>query len=269
MATLPQKAEIYVGDVFSGVKPALVTISSGAAGTAIYVDGTLLKKAPGFGISSQDLTGQLVIGNPPSTSYNWSGQIKGLAIYDRELTSGEVSGSLADWTNAGQSHSAKSANIVARYDFNEGSGNVVHNRVNSATNLLIPERFFLLHEQFLERPWDEYQPGWHYWKNVLVNVVGFIPLGFCFRAYFFTIAKFKRATLVTIVFGFAVSLTIEVLQAFLPTRDSGMTDLFTNTLGTALGAILCAWGMKHARFSLAGISPYSSEQGREMSSFVE
>ena len=264
-----KKTEIYVGDVFSGVKPALVTISSGAASTAIYLDGRLLKKTSNFVLSIRDLTGQLVIANAPSTSYSWSGQIKGLAIYDRELTDVEVSGSFADWTKGGQPHSAKSENVVARYLFNERSGNVVHNQVDSATNLLIPGRFFLLHEQFLEGPWHEYQPGWHYWKNVLVNVIGFIPLGFCFRAFFFTIAKFKRATLVTIVLGFALSLTIEVLQAFLPTRDSGMTDLFTNTLGTALGAILCAWGMKHAKFSLEGVSPYSGEEGRKMFSFVE
>ena len=96
----------------------------------------------------------------------------------------------------------------------------------------------LFHQLFLEPPWKEYQPTWSYWKSNLINIAGFIPFGFFFCAYWSSIRPIRRAGLVTIVLGTTVSLTIEILQAYLPTRNSGVTDLFTNTLGTAIGVML-------------------------------
>lgn len=232
-----ENAEIYIGDVFTTQKPVLVTITFGNVGTSIYVDGVLVKSVEERDISNRALEGQLVVGNGPSTSYSWSGLVKGIAVYERTLSPAEVSLSFVEWTNRSQPASPGAEGVVARYLFDEGKGNVVHNQADSATDLLIPKRFFVLREPFLERPWDEFRPGWRYWKNVGINIAGFIPLGFFFYSYFSLSEKIKGAAAKTIVLGFAVSLTIEVLQAFLPTRDSGMTDLVTNTLGTAIGVM--------------------------------
>lgn len=251
----PENGEIYVGDVFSGLKPAFVTITSGEAGTATYIDGTLVKRAPNFAISSRELTGQFVVGNSPTTPYSWSGRLKGLAIYNRELSVAEVSRSFLNWEKGGRLDSATSEGVFARYLFDEGKGNVVRNQVDTATDLLIPERFFVLHEWFLERPWDEFRPGWRYLKNVAVNVVGFIPLGFFFYAYFSQARKAEHPASLTIALGFAISLTIEVLQAFLPTRDSGMTDLITNTFGTAVGVMAFRHKAVQAVLAAAGVCP--------------
>jgi len=234
-----KRIRLYVDDVFSHQQPVFVTMSSGPSGTRIYVDGALVKTTPNFRFSSQELTGQLVIGNAPATTDNWSGQLKGLAVYDRGLTTDEVAQHYENWTTGKQADLAASEGAVGIYLFNEENGSVVHNQVDPATDLHIPERFFVLHEQFLERPWDEFRPDWNYWKDVAINVAGFVPLGFFFCAYFSSMQTTRHAVLFTIAFGFAVSLTIEVLQAFLPTRDSGMTDVFTNTLGTVVGAVVC------------------------------
>jgi len=234
-----KRIRLYVDDVFSHQQPVFVTMSSGPSGTRIYVDGALVKTTPNFRFSSQELTGQLVIGNAPATTDNWSGQLKGLAVYDRGMTTDEVAQHYENWTTGKQADLAASEGAVGIYLFNEENGSVVHNQVDPATDLHIPERFFVLHEQFLERPWDEFRPDWNYWKDVAINVAGFVPLGFFFCAYFSSMQTTRHAVLFTIAFGFAVSLTIEVLQAFLPTRDSGMTDVFTNTLGTVVGAVVC------------------------------
>ena len=248
-----EKNEIYVGNVLSLQKAVLVTITSGSAGTATYVDGSLVKRVPNFAISNRDLTGQLEVGNAPSTTYTWSGQVRGLAVYDRELSAAEVAQAFRDWTNADQRNSAAMGSMVARYLFDEGKGNIVHNQVDSATDLLIPENFFVLNEQFLERPWDEFHPGWSYWKNVAINVVGFIPLGFFFYAYFSQVQRCENSVALTVALGFAVSLTIEVLQAFLPTRDSGMTDIITNTAGTAIGVMIFRKGIIRAVMTAMGL----------------
>lgn len=248
-----QTTSVYVDDVFSRLQPMLLTVSSGEQGTAIYVDGMLVKKARDFKFSSRDMNGQLIVGNAPSARNNWCGKLKGLTFYDRELPAAEVAQHFADWTKAKRPNLVKSEGVVASYLFNEGKGNVVHNQVDSATDLVIPERYFVLDQQLLVRPWKEFHSRWSYWVDVGINIAGFIPFGFCFRALFAKIEKVKRATAITIALGFVVSLTIEVLQAFLPTRDSGMTDLITNTFGTAMGAMLCTWILKSNSFERTGI----------------
>jgi len=232
-----KRAKIYVDDVFSHPKPIFLTISSGISGTAVYADGSLVKFS-NFRVSNQDLTGQLVIGNAPATTDSWAGELKGLAVYDHQLNPAEVSAHYESWINGKQTDPAETDAAVALYSFNEGGGNIIRNQVDTGTNLIIPERFFVLHQQFLEPFWKEFHPDWSYWENIAVNIAGFVPLGFCFYAYLRQFPRIGHPAAITIAFGFAVSLTIEVLQAFLPTRNSGTTDLMTNTLGAAFGVMV-------------------------------
>jgi hypothetical protein len=247
------KSKFYIAHVFRKNNPLFVTVTSSLQGTSVYLNGALVRTFPRFGLSSEDLTSQLFVGNNPLVEDGWQGQLKGLATYDRELTETEVAQHYNAWTT-NQGALVENQSLSALYLFNESSGTVVHNQINSETDLRIPEQFFVLHAPFLKTPWAEFQPSWSYWKDVLINIAGFVPLGFFFFAYFVSVRSMKRPVLATILLGAATSLTIEVLQAFLPTRDSGMTDLITNTLGTAIGTMLYSCKPMQTLFATVGLA---------------
>jgi hypothetical protein len=265
----PRTARAYADDVFTSEQSVFFTITSSLRGTNVYFDGKLLGQYPAFKFAMKDFSGRLMIGNAPGVSDNWSGEIRGLAIYGRELSADEVVQHYTTWLH-NNSNAFSGMHAFALYRFNEGSGDVAHNQIEPAADLQVPDRFFILHKQFLELPWDEFYVGWSYWSNLVLNVIAFVPLGFFFCALFWSMTIIERRLLATISLGFAVSLTIEVLQAFLPTRKSGVTDLLTNTLGTALGAMsyryveLYDWRARIVRYLMAFQGPVTQDPTKKM-----
>ena len=235
---------IYMDDVIRRKEPLFVTITAISVGTgfcAFYADGTLIKKSSTFTLTRKDLTGQLVVGNSPVANDSWSGELLGLAIYDKELSPEEISEHSSSWMKLGRPTIVNGNDPVALYPFDDGTGNLVHNRGRSGPDLSIPDHYLLVRPPFLTAPWEEYHPDWGYYEDILINIGGFIPFGFVFCAYLVSVRHRRRAVWITVLLGFTVSLTIETFQAFMPTRVSGMTDLITNTLGTAIGAYTFQW----------------------------
>jgi VanZ family protein len=233
-------AEIYIADVFHQGQLLLLSVTSGVEGTATYVNGALLNASPNFHFSSNEFAGQLVFGTSPIENDGWSGQLRGLAIYKHGLNAAQVASHWKTWSTKGRPDLSRNERVLALYLFDEHQGRVVHDRSGSGIDLYIPERYLIVRQKFLEPPCEEFRRIWS-WKNVGINIGGFVPLGFFFCAYLTMARQMSRPALVTIIMGAVVSFTIEVLQAFLPTRDSGMTDLITNTLGTCLGVLLYRW----------------------------
>jgi len=231
---------VYVNDVFRKIQPLLITITSGEQGTTIYIDGKLARTASWLRMSAADFSGRLVLGTSPVVDDNWSGELRGLAIYNQQLTAIQVFHHFETWTTKGRLIDLDER-VMALYPFDEHVGRTVHDRGGSGIDLYIPEQYVIAHEKVLEPPWKEFYPQWGYWKNVLINIGGFIPLGFFFCAYLSTAPTITRPALATIILGAALSITIEALQGYLPTRNSGMTDIITNTIGTGFGVMLYRW----------------------------
>jgi VanZ family protein len=226
-----------VDQVLEAGKQVLVTVTSGKDNVALYVNGVMARRFSDSGIASGELTGQLVLANS-TVDDSWRGEIMGLAIYSRELTPGQVREHSQSWTPEQEPLSAGEQALTARYLFNERDGNIVHNQVDPATNLIVPAKYFVLHPAFLRPTWAEYSHAGSFWEDLGVNVCGFVPVGFVFFAYFSAVRHLRHPALMAVLMGLFLSCSVEVLQRLLPNRDSGMTDLLTNTTGTALGVLL-------------------------------
>lgn len=232
-----------VNGVFRNKKSVFVTVTLGKRDTSVYVDGVLAKVSPILGASTNNITGRVVLGNSATFNDSWSGKILGLAMYQRQLGPAQVAQHYESWTKDLQPALAQDESPVALYLFKEGRGSVVRNEVDPATSLTIPDRYFVLHPRFLSSPQHEYHATWGYWEDIAVNIAGFIPLGAWAVVYFSSVRVVKSPAVIAILMGFSTSVTIEVLQSFLPTRSSGMTDIITNTLGTVIGVMLCRWSV--------------------------
>lgn len=232
-----------VENVFSGGKRVFLTITSDKSNPKLYVDGTLAGTSSDPGIISRELIGRLVLANSTDDD-SWTGDVTGLAIYGRQLDSSEVVRHVQTWTRGEGASLVTDPSLTALYTFQEREGRSVRNLVDSRTSLTIPTKYFVLHHAFLRPTWEQYRyvryfwNRWSLWEDLAVNVFGFMPVGFVFFAYFSSVKRIGHPVLVVVLLGFFLSFTVEALQWFLPTRDSGMTDLFSNTSGTALGALL-------------------------------
>jgi hypothetical protein len=231
--------KLYIDHVFRKSDAILITITANAESTSIYLDGNLAKSVPEYGLTHLDLEGQFVLGAAPVVDDRWSGKMLGLAAYNKALSAEEVLQHYRGWTQEGQPSMDVDNSTAALYTFSERKGKIVHNKVTSNPDLTIPNRFAVLGQVLLMPPWKEFSPGWSYYKYVIINIAGFIPLGFFFYAYLRNGARnYREGPFRTVLLGFLTSLTIELLQAYIPTRQSGMTDLITNTLGTYVGVAL-------------------------------
>ena len=256
-------ALFYVNRVFQKNKPVVVTVTVDQEQTAVYINGVLSEAFRLLG-AWNNLTGRVVLANSPVIDDSWTGRILGLAIYQRELMPSEIAADYASWVAKRRPTASAEKDAAALYLFDEHSGAVAHNKLDPATGLTIPKNYFIVHPRFMRAPWKAYHPTWGYWQDVGVNIAGFVPFGFCVFAYLSLMRVIRHPEIATIVLGSLTSLSIELLQVFLPTRSSDVTDLITNTLGCVIGVIICrsaigrTWLTK-AQATVARAKPCQSE----------
>lgn len=241
-----------LGHAFPLNQPSLIIISSGPKGTVVYINGKQAHTFPHFLVLRQELSGLFVFGNSATDFSPWLGELRGAALYAKEITPAEASQHYNDWMTPSSTPDLTAA--VARYDFNDLQDSEIPNQVNGAPNLQVPKVFRVPDKVMLKSPLQEYRNDGQFYRDFLINVIGFIPLGFLLCGYW-TLTKNPRFAFVCSVLTCAAfSFSIEVAQAFIPNRGSGWTDVISNTLGGLVGAILAGAWLKFAALGRREVS---------------
>ena len=94
---------------------------------------------------------------------------------------------------------------------------------------------------FLTAPFPKYWTGF----DVGINMLGYAPLGFLLALSALRSRRVAWAVSVAVLGAALLSLTMETLQSYLPSRVSSNVDLLLNTLGAWLGAC-CAWALERS-----------------------
>ena len=232
---------IAVNQVFQNPKEIFLAITTGQEGTKVYIDGRLIneKKDLKLEIPNRGKTSRLILGNSVYGDNFWRGDIFGLALYGYELTSEQVELHFNIWSKDREFSFARQGRPLLFYSFDEKKGVRAINHANGNHQLIIPTRMRILKKKILVPPWTDLKLNKSFIQDFVINLVGFIPLGFILSATFMELGGTikKRVILITVVLCFAISLIIEVTQGWIPSRSSQILDLILNTSGALIGSM--------------------------------
>jgi len=188
-----------------------VAICSDEKRMSIYVDGTIAIDKPGFNAPLHlEFPGpaRIALGNSPSGKNPWRGELYALSIYPKALSPEEIRSPIA----------------------NELIGN----------DIVIPAVFRAPKKQVLLPPWEIEKINRSFWWDEIVNILGFIPFGMAICQWLRKDdGRQRRSTvIIAVMLGAVISLLIELLQVYLPSRDSSLTDVTNNIIGTYIGTFL-------------------------------
>ncbi len=253
--------EIGVENILNKDTTHLITVISNGEKTAIYIDGKPAKRSRLFSLipKEQRLSGQLVLGNSPEGKNPWNGTFLGVAVYADMLTSQEIRDHVHAWQKRGQplvsnEHaglqadkptSLRAVKPIALYLFDKHSNDKIRDRARAHNDLLIPATFKPLRRTSLGMPERDQWFSRPNLKDVAINIIGFVPLGFFFPAWLRRVKNLPAPCIygITLLIGACLSLAIELIQVYLPARDSSLMDVFSNILGTALGVFIFKYAL--------------------------
>jgi len=101
----------------------------------------------------------------------------------------------------------------------------------------------------VETSWQTLWSRYYAEFDVFINFLTYVPLGFLAAAAWALRGSKTRAFVFALLCGAMLSLMLEVLQLYLPTRVTSLIDWLANSAGTASEATFVSAGLARAHFS--------------------
>lgn len=223
-------------------KATQITVTATHHGTCLFIDGTLAKEIKNWQVTLPHggKKHQLILANSVYGKHSWEGEISGLAWYSKALTEEMVQRDYEKWLHKRVFAPDSMDDLLLLYTFDHSPGNLVADRTGNNQRLQLPVRQIVLKKTFLSSPWHNFSLSRSFCVDAFLNFSGFIPLGavICYWLRQSSLLPGKYVTWVTVAFCFFLSLSMEILQAWLPNRFSSLSDLVLNTLGGWSGGVL-------------------------------
>lgn len=246
--TAGMKKEFDCDRVFRPEKEVGIFITSGVQGMKIFVDGKCRRSGQGSVVNADNVVhpGRIVVGNSPDGKSGWEGTIQSINIYGKELSEqGLVDGEDREVSQPLGLY-AEGTNAVGYYDFTKESRFRIANEVGRDSGLYVPRFFTMLKLNVLTLPDQKQMWSFSSIADYIVNFFGFLPFGFLLALLLYLKGwKRRTAIVLTTVTGGIFSLFIELVQVFIPTRCSELSDLSLNTLGSLVGALAILLVSRH------------------------
>ena len=222
--------------------PLFLTITTSNNGTKLYCNGKFIQENKNLTLTMPNgRKSRLIVGNSVYGNHSWEGDVFGLVIYRATLNSKDIEFHFDKWSKEHNFSFAKNDKPLVLYCFDEKDGKLALDHAGGNHHLKIPHRMKILKRKILEPDWEKFEYESNYIQDCFLNLVGFIPFGFSLSA---TLIRFRgkfnhHVVLKTVFFCFLVSIFIEIVQAWIPSRSSSMSDLILNTCGALIGSIIC------------------------------
>lgn len=232
-----------VRDVFLPGQEVFITISIASRTITLYVNGELKKEITDWPIDQNkgNNLGWIVMGADSAGGSPWWGEIHGLALYSDTLDAIEIINNYICWHSGNIEKLSEYNDLVSLYSFDEGGGDLINDHTANHNDITIPHTYKTLTHKFLTLPDEYFKLDKSFLSDVIINLAGFIPLGFLLISFLPKKALLQKWFLILIIVAsvsFFVSLSIEYLQIYLPQRSSSAIDLIVNTLGGIIGVVL-------------------------------